>query len=156
MATKRSRTNRTKKLWDDDVRKNIRTGILIVLGLICSYLVKMLQVDSFNPIDAYLNAQAGIDSVYINTLVLIATSYSKTTKDFHMNGFVYLFNIFGIILIIHIFAQAIFMVYPEVNVFAEFMRSRWCAIGLNIVFFIVLILISCLSGEVEYIKDKPK
>lgn len=152
----RRKSDRTTKIWDDDVRKNIRTGILIVLGLICSYLVKMLQVDSFNPIYAYLNAQAGIDSVYINTLVLIATSYSKTTRNFHMKGVVYLFNILGVILIIHIFAQAIFMVYPNVSVFAEFMRSKWCAVGLNIAFFVVLILISCLSGEVEYIKDKPK
>ena len=129
---------------------------MTVFGLLIVYLIKMLQVDSFNPISAYLHAQAGIDSVYVNTLVLLATSYNKATRNFHMSGVVYLFNIFGILLIINIFAQAIFMVYPNVKIFAEFMRSQWCAIALNIAFFAVLILISCLSGEVDYIKEKTK
>ena len=114
------------------------------------YGIGIFQADSYDPIHEYLYSQVNLGNVFANIFVLLGVTYGKSTKNFHMDGITYMLSALGFILIISIFAQSVFMVYPNVKIFAEFMRERRMAIIFNLVFFADLVTISFLSGTAEY------
>ena len=152
----RKSTNKKTPQSQTNIGKDIISGIFVVIALVIVDLVKMVQFDSYDPLHSYLNAQAGLGCVYVNILALLSTTYGKATIKFHVNGATYLLSMLGYILIVNIFAQAVFMIYPNVPLFAGFMRSQVVAIIFNVAFFVDLIILSCLPGEQEYIKEKLK
>lgn len=60
------------------------------------------------------------------------------------------------VLVAHIFAQAVFMVYPNVKLYAEFMRSEWFSIIGHIVFWGIIFAISCTKGVPAFTKETIK
>lgn len=77
------------------------------------------------------------------------------TANFQVNGRIYLFSMFGYVLAAHIFAQAVFMNYPEIKLlfFADFMRSEWFAIIGHLALFGIIFALACSKGVPEYTKE---
>lgn len=144
MTTKDNITSRKHDVW---------TAILTIIGLIVVYIALMLHADDAEPLQAYLSSLADAGCFYTNGIALVATAYNKATGNFDVRGRVYILSILGNFLVAHIFAQAIFMVYPEVKLYAEFMRTKWFAIVGVLLFFVIIFAISCSEGMLEYTKE---
>lgn len=144
ISVKGSTSSRMHDVW---------TAILTILGLIVIYIVSMLHTNNAEPLQAFLSSQAGAEGLYANAIALVATAYNKATSHFEVKGKVFLLSLFGNFLVAHIFAQAIFMVYPEVKLYAEFMRTEWFSIVGVLLFFGIIFAINCSEGMQEYSKQ---
>lgn len=134
-------------------KHDIWTAVLTILGLTVVHLTMVFHSDNVEPLKAFLSSQAGAESFYANVFALVATAYNKATGNFDVKGKVFLLSLCGNFLVAHIFAQAIFMVYPEVKLYAEFMRTEWFAIGGILLFFGIIFAINCSEGIHEYTKE---
>lgn len=139
---------------DSDSRKhNIWSAVLTILSLIIVYVVMIFHTNEASPLKAYLSSQASAGSFYVNMIALLSTAYGKATYNFHVNGRTFLLSMLGYVFVAHIFAQAVFMVYPEIKLYAEFMRSEWFAIIGHVAFFAIIFVLACSKGVTEYTKE---
>lgn len=134
-------------------KHDIWTAVLTILSLIAVYIASMLHSNNAEPLQAFLSSQAGAEGFYANAIALVATAYNKATGDFDVKGRVFLLSLCGNFMVAHIFAQAIFMVYPKVELYAEFMRTEWFAIAGILLFFGIIFAINCSEGIQEYTKE---
>jgi|GEM_PF-4829008 hypothetical protein len=132
------------------------TAALTVLSLVIVQVTLVLHADNADPVNAYLSSQASAGSFYINTLAVLSTAYGKATANFHVNGHTYLLSMLGYVLVAHIFAQAVFMVYPDVPLYAEFMRSEWFSIAGHLLLFGIIFAIACTKGVPDFTKETIK
>lgn len=139
-----STSNRKHDIW---------TAILTILGLIVVHLTIVFHSNEVEPLRAYLVSQADVGCFYANSIALVSATYGKATGDFDVKGRVYLLSICGNFLVAHIFAQAIFMVYPGVKLYAEFMRTEWFALLGVLMLFGIIFAINCSEGKLEYTKE---
>ena len=137
-------------------KHDIWTAVLTVLGLIIVQVTLVLHADNANPIKAYLYSQANAGSFYINILAVLSTAYGKATAKFYVNGATYLLSMLGYVLVAHIFAQAIFMVYPNIHLYAEFVRSEWFSIIGHVLLFGTIFSIACSKGVPDFKKETIK
>lgn len=135
------------------LKHDIWTAILTILGLAIVYVIQFFRVGGSDALNAYLSSQATIATFYANALAILSITYGKATANFDISGKTYLLSMLGYLLVAHIFAQAILMVYPEIKFDVGFMRSKWfCIIG-NMVFFGIIFAISCSKGTSDYSKE---
>lgn len=132
------------------------TAVITVLSLVIVHVTLIIHADNADPVNAYLSSQASAGSFYINTLAVLSTAYGKATANFHVNGRTYLLSMFGYVLVAHIFAQAVFMVYPNISLYAEFMRSEWFSIAGHLLLFGIIFAIACTKGVPDYTKETIK
>ena len=132
------------------------TAALTVLSLVIVHVTLLLHADNADPMNAYLSSQASAGSFYINTLAVLSTAYGKATANFHVNGRTYLLSMLGYVLVAHIFAQAVFMVYPDIPLYAEFMRTEWFSIAGHLLLFGIIFAIACTKGVPEFTKETIK
>lgn len=134
-------------------KHNIWTAVLTILGLIIVHVVMIFHTNEASPLKAYLSSQASVGCFYVNMIALLSTAYGKATYNFHVNGRTFLLSMLGYVFVAHIFAQAVFMVYPEIKLYAEFMRSEWFAIIGHVAFFAIIFILACSKGVAEYTKE---
>ena len=134
-------------------KHNIWTAVLTILSLIIVYVVMIFHTNESSPLKTYLSSQASAGCFYVNMLALLSTAYGKATYNFHVNGRTFILSMLGYVLVAHIFAQAVFMVYPEIKLYAEFMRSEWFAIIGHVAFFAIIFVLACSKGVTEYTKE---
>lgn len=134
-------------------KHNIWTAVLTILSLIIVYVVMIFHTNEASPLKAYLLSQASAGSFYVNMIALLSTAYGKATYNFHVNGRTFILSMLGYVLVAHIFAQAVFLVYPEIKLYAEFMRSEWFAIIGHVAFFAIIFVLACSKGVTEYTKE---
>ena len=135
------------------LKHDICTAIFAVLGLVIVYLVQCFRLGGSDSLNAYLSSQATIATFYANALAILSITYGKATGNFDISGKTYLLSMLGYLLVAHIFAQAILMVYPEIKLDVEFMRSKWLCIISNILLFGIIFAISCSKGTSDYSKE---
>lgn len=135
------------------LKHDIWTAIFTVLALVIAYIIQIFFSGGQDALSAYLASQATLVTFYANILAVLSVTYGKATANFDISGKTYLLSMLGYILVAHIFVQAIFMVYPEIKLYAEFMRSKWlCIIG-NLILFGIIFAISCSKGTSDYSKE---
>lgn len=137
----------------DSRKHDLWSAVLTILSLIIVHVTLIFHTDQATPLNAYLSSQASAGCFYVNMIALLSTAYGKATASFHVNGRTYLLSMLGYVLTAHIFAQAVFMVYPEVQLYAEFMRSEWFAIIGHLALFGIIFALACSKGVPEYTKE---
>ena len=137
-------------------KHDVGTAILTILSLIIVHLTLIFHANEATPLKAYLSSQASAGCFYVNMLALLSTAYGKATANFLVNGRTFLLSMLGYVLVAHIFAQAVFMVYPEVCLYAEFMRSEWFAIIGHVALFGIIFALALSKGVPEYTKELIK
>jgi hypothetical protein len=156
---KKSKTGGTnvvhKAAAPSGIKHDLGTAILTILGLVAVYVTMVIYSEEATPLKKYLSSQASASGFYANILALLSTAYGKATANFQVNGRTYLFSMFGYVLAAHIFAQAVFMNYPEIKLlfFADFMRSEWFAIIGHLALFGIIFALACSKGVPEYTKE---
>ena len=140
----------------DGRKRDFWNAMLAVAGLVVVYGVTLLQGDKANPFDAYLSAQATLGGLFANVLAVLSITYGKATTKFDVCGRTYFLSMLGFVVVALVFAQAVFMVYPNVRLFAEFMRSKWVFVILNLLFLGMIFVISFSKGLPEYTKETIK
>ena len=152
MKEKKVRTIKT--LSSSSSRKHdVWAAVLTILSLVIVHVTLIFHADEATPLKAYLSSQASAGCFYVNMLALLSTAYGKATVSFHVNGRTFLLSMLGYVLVAHIFAQAVFMVYPEVHLYADFMRSEWFAIVGHAALFGIIFAIALSKGVPEYTKE---
>ena len=144
VKTQSSSSNRKHDVW---------TAVLTILSLVIVHVTLIFHADEATPLKAYLSSQASAGCFYVNMLALLSTAYGKATASFHVNGRTFLLSMLGYVLVAHIFAQAVFMVYPEVPLYADFMRSEWFAIVGHAALFGIIFALALSKGIPEYTKE---
>ena len=140
----------------DSRKHNVWTAVIVILGLVVVYATMVFHSDVANPVSAYLRSHASAGGFYTNLLALLSVAYGKATASFQVNGRTYLLSMLGSVIVAHIFAQAVFMVYPGIDLYAEFMRSEWFSLVGHLVFFGIIFAIACSKGVPEYVKETIK
>lgn len=136
-----------------NLKHDIWTAVITVFALVIVYVIQFFRSGGSGSLNAYLSSQAAFATFYANALAVVSITYGKATANFDVSGKTYLLSMLGYLLVAHIFAQAILMVYPEIRLDVEFMRSKWfCIIG-NMVFFGIIFAISCSKGTSDYSKE---
>ena len=170
MARKQQRSNKSKgrktakavvqttrsQATSGSRKHDLWTAALTALSLVIVHVTLVLHADNPDPVNAYLSSQASAGSFYINTLAVLSTAYGKATANFHVNGRTYLLSMLGYVLVAHIFAQAVFMVYPGIPLYAEFMRSEWFSIAGHLLLFGIIFAIACTKGIPDFTKETIK
>ena len=92
--------------------------------------------------------------------VTIQASLPQTTAGSRKHDFwtatltvlslVIVLSMLGYVLVAHNFAQAVFMVYPGIPLYAEFMRSEWFSIAGHLLLFGIIFAIACTKGVPEF------
>lgn len=130
---------------------------MVIVSLMLIYIVMGFYQDNANPFNAYIKAQANIGSIYANVMAIIKITYGKTTAKFDsVKGLTYFLGMFGFIMIVLLFAHAVVIVYPDIHIYAEFMRSKTIFVIYNIIFFGIIFAISCTKGINDYTKEDIK
>lgn len=140
----------------DSRKRGVWTAVLTILSLIIVHATLIFHTEDATPLDAYLSSQASAGCFYTNMLALLSTAYGKATASFHVSGHTFLLSMVGYVLVAHIFAQAVFMVYSNVRLYAEFMRSEWFALIGHITLFGIIFAINLSRGIPNYTKETIK
>lgn len=137
-------------------KHDVWAAVLTIMSLVIVHVTLIFHANEATPLKAYLSSQATAGCFYVNMLALLSTAYGKATASFHVNGRIFLLSMLGYVLVAHIFAQAVFMVYPEVRLYADFMRSEWFAIAGHFALFGIIFALSLSKGVPEYTKELIK
>ncbi len=150
---KKSKSELREQARKDGRKRDFLNAMLAVLGLVITYGTILVQDTTSNPLDAYLSSQASIGSFFANAIAVLSITYGKATTKFDVCGRTYFLSMLGFVIVALVFAQAVFVVYPDVKIFAEFMRSKWVSILFNVLFFGMIFAISFSKGLSEYTKE---
>lgn len=130
------------------------TTFFTVMGVYAAFLTPILQRGSVI-VDDFFVSQATVGGLYVNSVAVIATAYSKFSSSMLIHGRTFFISIFSIFIAINIFCQAKCMQNMKDYLLWETLREIGFAYLLQIIFFssiYILILEPGIENKKERIR----
>lgn len=132
--------------------KALITTFLTAIGIYVAFLTPVFRMGSA-VVDDFFISQATVGGLYINSLAVISTVYSKFSSSILIYGRTFGISLFSIFIAINIFCQSECMYHIEYSLLLESLRKMEFAYLLQIIFFISIYIL-ILEPVIEFKKER--
>lgn len=160
--TNHNKQNRTQPTADKRTKVNSRyrsaiITTLIALGGIYAAFFILIFVRGGNVVEDVFQAQSLLGGLFVNLFAVIGVAYSKFADYEFVHERVYWLSLSAFGILISIYAQAGAMQDSSIRVVADWMKSPWTSVVLQILLAILIFKLAAqkeLEVKVDYKKKK--
>lgn len=164
--TKKHKSNHNKQNRTQSVDKRTKVNsryrsaiitTLIALGGIYAAFFILIFVRGGNVVEDVFQAQSLLGGLFVNLFAVIGVAYSKFADYEFVHERVYWLSLSAFVILISIYAQAGAMQDSSIRVVADWMKSPWTSVVLQILLAILIFKLAAqkeLEVKVDYKKKK--